>query len=461
METLKTLRFAMPPKRSRCSRADDLFRSKLDNIIDPKHELAQLGSLIDWSGFDEAFGRFYKCAVRPALPTRLMVGLCYLKHSFDVSDERLLELWVENPYWQHFCGFEFFQHKPPCDPTSLVRYRKRIGPDGMEKLLAETVRVGLDAGAVRPSSLERINVDTTIQPKAIAHPQDSRLYHKALEVLVRQAKRAGIRLRQSYLRLAKQARLKVQRYGHARQYRRMRREIRRLKTYLGRVYRVVGRKIADDPALQQRFARLLGLVEWLLTQTKDGKGKLYSLHAPEVACFNRGKASGRYEFGAKNGIAATNCEGFVLAAKAFEGTPYDGHTLKATIEQSTSTSGVDPERIYVDRGYRGHDYEGKARVIIAGQKRGLTPTMRREQKRRNGIEAVIGHAKFDHRMDRNHLLGTIGDTVNALAAACGYNLRRILDAIRRLCVLVIMMLNAGMAKFDTWSTTTRDLRSTA
>ena len=185
----------MPPKRSSRSRADDRFRSRPDNIIDPKHELAQLGGLIDWAGFDETFGRFYRSAGRPALPTRLMVGLCYLKHSFNVSDERLLELWVENPYWQHFCGFAFFQHKPPCDPTSLVRYRKRIGPDGMERLLAETVRVGLDAGAVSSSSLERINVETTIQPKAIVHPQDSRLYHKALEILVRQAKRAGIRLR--------------------------------------------------------------------------------------------------------------------------------------------------------------------------------------------------------------------------------------------------------------------------
>jgi len=348
-----------------------------------------------------------------------------------------------------------------CDPTSLVRYQKRIGPDGMEKLLAETVRVGVDAGAVRPSSQERINVDTTIQPKAIAHPQDSRLYHKALEVLMRQAKRADIRLRQSYLGLAKQARLKVQRYGHARQHRRMRREIRRLKTCLGRVYRDVGRKIAGDPALHKRFARLLGLVERLLTQTKDSKGKLYSLHAPEVACFNRGKASGRYEFGAKIGIAATNREGFVLAAKAFEGTPYDGHTLKATVEQSVRTSGVDPKRVYVDRGYRGHDDDSAARVIIAGQKRGLTPTMRREQKRRNGIEAIIGHAKFDHRMERNHLLGTIGDAINALAAACGYNLRRILDAIRRLCALVILMLTTGMAKIDTWPVPSGDIRSTA
>ena len=220
----ETFRFVMPPKRSSQSRDDVLSRSKLENIIDHRHELVQLGELIDWAGFEKAFGQFHRGGGRPALPTRLMVGLCY------------------------------FQHKPPCGPTSLVRYRKRIGPDGMERLLAETVRVGRDAGAVHPSSLERINVDTTIQPKAIAHPQDSRLYHMALEILVRQAKRAGIRLRQSYLHLAKQARLKVQRYGHPRQYRRMRREIRRLKTCLGWVFRDAGRRIADDPALLQMLA---------------------------------------------------------------------------------------------------------------------------------------------------------------------------------------------------------------
>ena len=192
----------MPPKRASRSQADDLFRSRLENVIDPRHELVQLGRVIDWSGFGEAFGRFYKSAGHPALLTRLMVGLCYLKHSFDINDKHPLELWVENPYWQHFCDFDYFQHKPPCDPTSQVRYRRRIEQHGVETLMAETVRVGLDTGAVRPSSLEWINVDTSIQPEAITHSLGSRLYHKALERLFRQARRTGVKLRQSYLRLA-------------------------------------------------------------------------------------------------------------------------------------------------------------------------------------------------------------------------------------------------------------------
>lgn len=439
----------MRPKRPSHTRPDDLFRSRLDAIIDPRHELVRLGGLIDWSGFEAAFGRFYKPVGRPALPTRLMVGLCYLKHAFDLSDEALIERWCENPYWQHFCGFVFFQHRPPCDPTSLVRFRKRIGPDGMERLLAETVRTGLESGAVRPSSLERVSVDTTVQPKAIAHPLDSRLYHRALEVLVRHAKRAGIQLRQSYLRLAKRARHQVQRYGHARQFKRMRREIRRLRTFLGRVYRDVGRKIAGDAQLERRFARLLGLVERLLHQTRTTSPKLYSLHAPEVQCFNRGKAHRRYEFGAKVGIASTNREGFILAARAFEGTPYDGHTLQATLDQAVRASGTEPARIYVDRGYRGHDYGGTGEVMIASRRRGLTPTMRRELKRRSALEATIGHAKVDHRMDRNFLLGTIGDAINALAAACGYNLRRILAALRLLHALILAAITGPSANPDT------------
>ena len=451
----------MRPKRPERSSADDLFRARLAAIIDPRHELVRLGGLIDWAGFDAAFGRFYKPVGRPALATRLMVGLCYLKHAFDLSDEALIERWCENPYWQQFCGFELFQHRPPCDPTSLVRFRKRIGPDGMERLLAETVRAGLESGAVRPSSLERVSVDTTVQPKAIAHPLDSRLYHRALEILVRQAKRAGIRLRQSYLRLARRARHQVQRYGHARQFRRMRREVRRLRIFLGRVYRDVGRKIAGDATLERRLARLLGLVERLLSQTRTTSPKLYSLHAPEVQCFNRGKASGRYEFGCKVGIAATNREGFILAACAFHGTPYDGHTLQATLNQAVRTGGVTPERIYVDRGYRGHDFEGPGDVLIAGHKRGLTPTMRRELRRRSALEATIGHSKADHRMDRNFLLGSVGDAINALAAACGYNLRRILEALRLLRALILAAFIRATANSDTSPTPPNTLHASA
>ena len=438
----------MRPSRPTSGKAD-LFRERLEAIINPGHPLVRLAGLIPWSSFDAAYGLFFRPLGRPAKPTRLMVGLHYLKHAHDLSDEEVVARWVENPYWQFFCGFEFFQHELPIDPSTMTRWRKRIGPQGMQEMLKATVEAALDSGAARPSSLERISVDTTVQPKAIAHPTDSRLYLKALQILVRQAKRHGIVLRQSHTRLAKAAAVRAGRYAHARQFRRMRRELKRLRTYLGRVFRDVGRKIAGEAALEGRFARLLGLVERLLTQRPKGRDKLYSMHAPEVVCIAKGKARTPYEFGAKVGIATTNREGLVLAARAFEGNPYDGHTLAATVAQAVAVGGVEPARIFVDKGYRGHDYAGAGSVMIAGQKRGLTPTMRRELRRRSAIEATIGHMKTDGRLDRNWLLGHAGDAVNALLAAAGHNLRLILNALALWLAWILAARQTPIAETDT------------
>src|SRR5918994_707914 len=400
----------------------DLYRSRLDQILNPRHALFRLAGLINWDSFDEEFGRFYRPLGRPAKPTRLMVGLSYLQHTFNLSDEAVVQRWTEHPYWQWFCGCEYFQHQLPCDPSSLTRWRKRLGPHGLETLLAATIQTGLHTGAVRSSSLERISVDTTVQPKAITHPTDAKLYLKALLALVRQAKRHGLKLRQAHTRLAKRAAVQVGRYAHARQIRRMRRELKRLRTFLGRVYRDVARKVAGDVELSIRFAPLLGLVERLLVQERTSKNKLYSLHAPEVVCIAKGKAHRPYEFGSKVAVAVTNREGFVLASKAREGNPYDGHTLDATIGQVIAMTGVEPERTYVDRGFRGHDYAKKERVFIAGQRRGLTPTIKRELRRRSAIEPMIGHMKEDGRLGRNHLLGATGDAMNALLVAALINL---------------------------------------
>ncbi len=268
---------------------------------------------------------------------------------------------------------------------------------------------------------------------------------------MRQAKKAGIKLRQSHTRLARKASAKAGSYAHAKQYKRMRRELKRLKTYLGRVYRDVGRKIAGDAEHEARFARLLGLVERLLKQERGNKNKLYSLHAPEVVCIAEGTAHKRYEFGSKVAIAATNREGLFLAARAFEGNPYDGHTLQATIDQAEAMSGVKVERAYADKGYKGHDYESAAWVILSGRKRGLTPTMKRELRRRSAIEPMIGHAKNDGRLGRNYLLGHDGDKINALLAAAGHNLRLILKKLRLLFARLLARLLETMAKTDTWT----------
>jgi len=221
----------------------------------------------------------------------------------------------------------------------------------------------------------------------------------------------------------------------------MRRELKRLRTYLGRVYRDVDRKIAGDGERQARFDRLLGLVERLLAQQPKDNNKLYSLHAPDVVRIAKGKAHKPYEFGCKVGIAATNREGLFLAASAFEGNPYDGHILRATLEQAEAMSGVAIKRAYADKGYRGHDdYQGPARIILSGQRWGLTPQMKRELKRRSAIEPMIGHAKNDGRLGKNHVLGHHGDRIDALLAASGHNLRLILNTLALLLARILAAL---------------------
>ncbi|HEX3523241.1 MAG TPA: IS5 family transposase [Stellaceae bacterium] len=432
----------MRPREAPASTTDDLFRARLLNIIDPRHALVRLAALIDWQRFEIAFGPLYAEVGRPGKPTRLMVGLHLLKHLHNLSDEVVCERWIENPYYQHFCGFAYFQHALPIDRSSLTRWRERIGPAGMEVLLAATVEAGLEAGAVAENDLKRVTVDTTVQPKAVAHPSDARLYHRGREILVRLAKKHGLALRQSYRRLGKRALRKAGAYLHARQNNRAKREIRRLKTYLGRVARDIARKIAGNAELEQRFAAIRRRVERLLAQQRHDRNKLYSLHAPEVECLAKGKAHKKYEFGVKVSIAAANRSGFVLGTLALPGNPYDGHTLDAAARQVERLTGTPIERLYVDRGYRGHNHPHPDRVFISGQRRGITPTICKELRRRSAIEPVIGHMKEDGRLGRNHLLGTFGDAVNAILCGVGYNLRLLRNWLRYLLALFLAALCA-------------------
>ncbi len=442
----------MRPKEPLTTTTDDLFRARLSNIINPRHEVVRLAQMIDWRMFETAFGPLYAEVGRPGLPMRLMVGLHLLKHVFNLSDEVVCARWVENPYYQHFCGFDYFQHELPVDRSSMTRWRERIGPGGLEVLLKATIAAGLDGGVVAAKELERVTVDTTVQPKAVTHPPDARLYHRGREILVRLATKHGLVLRQSYARLGKRVLRKAGAYLHARQNNRAKREIKRLKTFLGRVTRDIRRKLAGDAALTSHFARALALVDRLLAQQRHDTGKLYSLHAPEVECLAKGKAHKKYEFGVKVSVAVTNRSGFVLGMMALPGNPGacpragrrpdpgDGHTLDGAARQVERLTGTPIARLYVDRGYRGHNDRRKDRVFLSGQRRGLTPTIRKELRRRSAIEPAIGHMKSDGRLGRNYLLGTLGDAINAILAGVGYNLRLILNWLRALFALIVTAL---------------------
>jgi IS5 family transposase len=416
-----------PAESSQGQEQGDLYRSRLSWLLDHSHPLYVLAEAIDWEIFEGEFGALYvERKGRPGLPMRLLVGLHYLKHLYDVSDERVVAGFVENPYWQYFCGEEFFAHELPCNPTSLVKWRQRIGPGGMEQLLQETIAAAQRQQALKPNEIRRVNVDTTVQEKAIAFPTDARLYHKARCVLVREAKRASIELRQSYRRVGKRALQKQGRYAHAQQLKRARKETRKLRTYLGRVIRDIQRKAAASGIeLDQQFTQYLERAARIYRQQRQDKHKLYSMQAPEVECIAKGKEHKKYEFGCKVSVVTTSKRSWVVGIAALHGNPYDGHTLKAAHAQVAKLTGVTPEEIFVDKGYRGtqHHPENVA-VYLSGRK--LSGTLKRLLRRRSAIEPVIGHLKQDHRMTRNFLHGADGDCINALLVGCGFNLRKLL-----------------------------------
>ena len=404
--------------------AFELFQAHFDQILNPDHELIQLAKKIDWSRFEVSFADTYcEDFGAPARAMRLMVGLHYLKYTFNESDESTVAHWVENPYWQYFCGYTHMEHACPIHPTSMTKWRNRVGAERLTELLKETIALAVREKHLSARDLAQVNVDTTVQEKNITHPTDSKLLYKAIVKLVKAAQDRGIRLRQSYLRVGKWAAIKASRYAHAKQFKRMRRQLRKLRTYVGRLIRDIRRKVRvpDDD-----LAVLLALADRVRQQQPQDSPKLYSLHEPEVQCISKGKAHKRYEFGQKIALATTNHNNWIVGSLLLANNPYDGHTLAKTLFHAESVTGVSITDVYVDKGYRGHDYTGSARVHIAGQSRSVSRAERRRRRRRSAIEPKIGHLKSDHRMNRCFLAGLMGDAINAVLAAAGANLRKLL-----------------------------------
>lgn len=423
-----------PKKSSQNDRQRDLFRSQLSSIINSNHGLVKLAKVVEWDRLDELFGSTY-CPDngRPGVSTRLMVALHYLKYTYNLSDEDVVTTWVENPYWQYFSGMKFFEHELPINPSSMTRWRKRIGEAGAEELLKETIKAGLKLKAVKPFQLKRVNIDTTVQEKEIRFPTDARLYDRARQRLVDFAKDREINLRQNYNRKSKQMLYWQSRYSHARQMKRAKACTRKLKNYLGRVLRDIDR---NCPEPDHQLQSLMDIGTRIYHQQRNDKNKIYSVHAPEVECISKGKAHKRYEFGCKVSVAATSRGGWFVGAKAYHGNPYDGHTLKDSLQQVNRVAG-EPEHAFVDMGYRGHNYRGDTQVHVDKRRRGRTAkSLWRWMKRRAAIEPGIGHLKREHRMDRNRLKGVEGDRINAILSATGMNfwklLKRAADFLRQI-----------------------------
>lgn len=419
----------MAPKDHGFSGQADLFLKRTEDVAHDDHPLVILSKRINWNVFEKSFGpEFHPETGRPGLSTRLMTGLHYLKHAYNLSDEAVLAGFLENPQWQYFCGQEYYMNVLPCDRSSMTRWRKRIGPEKMALLLKETIDVARRLKLLKKSEMRSVIVDTTVQEKAIAFPTDSRLYFKALRSLVRFCGKSGIKLRQTYKRKSKLSLVFHSHYARLRKFRLARREERRLKVYLGRVMRDIKRKAPfwkDNDYLRS----LLEICQRIQEQGRNSRDKIYSVHAPEVKCYSKGKAHKRYEFGSKVSVAvsARNC--WALGILSFTKSVHDVLTFAPALEQIRDLTGVPLKRVFVDKGYRGKArHPENVEVVVSGQ-RHKNAYRRRLSRRRSCVEAVIGHLKSDGRLGRNFLLGSDGDAVNAVLSGAGFNMRKLMKEL--------------------------------
>ena len=421
----------MLPKRQNPQNQGYLFTyTLLCDLCDHRHPLYILANQIDWAALGEKLEPLF-CGNNgtPAKPTRLIIALLYLKYTEDLSDEKTILTWLENPYWQYFSGETTFQHEFPIDPSTLTRWRKRIGSEKLMPLLDETIRLAREMKAISKKDLSRITVDSTVQEKNITFPTDAKLLRKGILKCAQYAKHCGIRLRQNYLRKSKISSIRAGKYAHAKQWNRRDREIQNMKNWLGRVIRDIKRKVPEDK-MPEFLKHHLELCERVRTQTRYSKDKIYSYHEEDVKCIGKGKAKNPYEFGQVATFGVTNKGGWVVTALIFKGNPHDSKTLSTTVSSVESNTGVPVKEICVDKGYRGHDYKGSAKVFISGSSNAkLTISEKKRKKRRSAIEPVIGHMKREHRLGRCFLKGLIGDEVNVVLAAAGRNMRKLLKLI--------------------------------
>ena len=408
----------------------NMYQVPLLQFINKDHELYILAERINWDEIEQDLSEYY-CGDngRPSIPIRKIVGVVLLKRMFNVSDESVVDRWRENPYWQHFCGEVNFQHHWPFDPTELIKFRQRMGERGMERIL----KISIDLFDRKEIQEKRVLVDTTVQEKNITYPTDPKLQKRIVEKCRDIANNEGIVLRQSYKRTLKQLMIDQRFREHPKRRKKANAAARKIKIIAGRVVRDLERKLNAEQL--GRYEQDLLLFHRVLKQTQKSTNKIYSLHEPEVRCIAKGKEAKKYEFGNKVSIVKTMKSGIIVGALSFSDNPYDTATLDPQLHQVERLTGRLPETAIADRGYRGKKKVLGVEIRIPGKLPAKVGNYEKQKARkyfkaRAGIEPVIGHVKHDHRMIRNYLSGTQGDTINTLLAAAGFNMMKMLRRIK-------------------------------
>jgi len=390
-----------------------------------------LAKKINWESIEESLSMYY-CTDngRPSIPIRKIAGVLLLRRMFNLSDERAIGQWQENPYWQYFCGEVYFQHRAPFDPTELIKFRKRIGEEGAEKLL----KLSIDLFDKKEIEDKEALVDTTVQEKNITFPTDTKLEKKIIEKCREIAKKEGLKLHQSYVRTIPQLMIDQRFREHPKRRKRARQAARSIHTIAGRMVRDVERKLPAHK--QSEYFHDLLIFNMILQQQKSDKGKIYSIHEPHVRCIAKGKEAKKYEFGNKSSFVKTRGSGIIIGAMSFTENLYDGDTLEPQLQQVERLTGRLPNVAIVDRGYRGRKEIYSVNIVMPKKLPATANSyqkqkIRKQFRARTGIEPTIGHIKHDHRMNRNFLSGIIGDKINTILAAAGYNLMKMLSRLKQ------------------------------
>jgi len=403
------------------------FYSTFEEQLSRRHPLYVLANQIDWVVFEQAFGKLYSREGRPAKPIRLMVSLLVLKHIRNLSDESVVEQWMENIYFQYFGGEKSYACGLPCEASELVHFRNRIGESGIELIFKESIRVN-----GRDGREDEGTVDTTVQEKNITYPTDAKLHKKIINKCVKIATEQDIELRQSYRCTVKKLALDQRFRRHPKNYRRARKADRKMRTIAGRLVRELERKL--PAGLHQTK---LALFKKVLKQKRQDTQKIYSLHEPHVNCISKGKEHKKYEFGSKVSIITTKKSGVIIGALNIEQNDYDAHTVDPAFEQQQRLTGIILKRAFMDRGYRGISQVRGTRIEIPKPFGKSVNGYQQQQlkngfKRRAAIEPKIGHLKEDHRLSRNYYKGIKGDAINVMLAAAAMNFKRMMNIYKKM-----------------------------
>ena len=407
----------------------DLFQPLLKNFIDLSHELVLLSNKIDWDYFEKDFSKYYSTTGQPAMPIRLMVGSLMLKRIYNLSDERLCESWIIDPYMQYFCGMAHFEHKFPCDPSDFVHFRNRIGEAGVESIFAYSVHLfGKEAK-------EKVNLsDTTVSENNTTFPTDAKLAKRIIDKCNEIAKKEGVVQRQTYVRTAKQLVRETHNRSHPKRRKKAKKADAKLKTIAGRLLRELERTLPTESL--EIHQKNIDLFYRILAQKRTDKNKIYSIHKPFTACIAKGKAHKQYEFGTKIGLTTTFKSLIITAIKTYEGNPHDSKTIEPLLKQVQSNIGYTPEEVIYDRGGKGIKQIGNTKISTPDYRPLKRDTVyqkrnkRKKFRRRAAIEPVIGHLKTDFRMNQNYLWGENSPQINAFLAATGWNLKKMMKQLK-------------------------------